>query len=156
MESEQKSVPVLDLLLRGDLPDVRKTLPEKRVEVTRLSELAGEPVVFALRALTYDETRRLQDKPREDQAVTAVLYGCKDPDFRDKRLLYDGAVTPLDVIKARLTAGEIDELYIEIQKLSGYLRRTLAEVKNAWRRRTTRSCFCCTTCSASTTGGWRI
>lgn len=131
MEAEQNRVPVLDLLLRGDLPDVRKTLPEKRVEVKRLSELFGEPVVFTLRALTYDETRRLQDKPREDMAVSAVLYGCKDPDWRDKRLLCDGAVTPPDAIKARLTAGEIDELYIEIQKLSGYLRQTLAEVKNA-------------------------
>jgi len=73
------------------------------------------------------------DKPREDQAVYAVLYGCKDPDWRDSRLLdpEKGAVTPPDAIKARLTAGEIDELYIEIQKLSGYLRKTLAEVKNA-------------------------
>ena len=33
-------------------------------------------------------------------------------------------------ITARLTAGEIDELYLEIQTLTGYLRRTLAEVKN--------------------------
>ena len=32
---------------------------------------------------------------------------------------------------AQLSAGEIDEAYIEIQELSGYLRRTLAEVKNA-------------------------
>lgn len=132
METE-KNISVLDLLLRTDLPDVRKVLPEKRVEVKRLSELAAEPVVFTLRALTYDETRQLQDKSREDQAVAAVLYACKDPDWRDKRLLdpAGGAVTPLDAIKARLTAGEIDELYIEIQKLSGYLRRTLADVKNA-------------------------
>ena len=131
MESEKK-VSVLDLLLRPELPDVRKSLPEKRVEVTRLSEIAGEPVAFTLRALSYDETRRVQDKPREDQALSAVLYGCKDPDFRDKRLLdpEKGIVTPTDAVKARLTAGEIDELYIEIQKLSGYLRRTLAEVKN--------------------------
>lgn len=131
MESEKK-VSVLDLLLRPELPDVRKSLPEKRVEVTRLSEAAGEPVAFTLRALSYDETRRVQDKPREDQALYAVLYGCKDPDFRDKRLLDPerGIVTPADAVKARLTAGEIDELYIEIQKLSGYLRRTLAEVKN--------------------------
>ena len=131
MDSEKK-VSVLDLLLRPELPDVRKSLPEKRVEVTRLSEIAGEPVAFTLRALSYDETRRVQDKPREDQALSAVLYGCKDPDFRDKRLLdpEKGIVTPTDAVKARLTAGEIDELYIEIQKLSGYLRRTLAEVKN--------------------------
>ena len=132
MENEKK-VSVLDLLLRPELPDVRRVLPEKQVEVKRLTELAGEPVVFTLRAMTYNETRQLYDKPREDQALSAVLYGCKDPDFRDKRLLDSekGSVTPLDAIKARLFAGEIDELHIEIQKLSGYLRRTLAEVKNA-------------------------
>ena len=132
MENEKK-VSVLDLLLRPELPDVRRVLPEKQVEVKRLTELAGEPVVFTLRAMTYNETRQLYDKPREDQALSAVLYGCKDPDFRDKRLLDSekGIVTALGAIKARLFAGEIDELHIEIQKLSGYLRRTLAEVKNA-------------------------
>ena len=132
MENEKK-VSVLDLLLRPELPDVRRVLPEKQVEVKRLTELAGEPVVFTLRAMTYNETRQLYDKPREDQALSAVLYGCKDPDFRDKRLLDSekGIVTPLDAIKARLFAGEIDELHMEIRKLSGYLRRTLAEVKNA-------------------------
>lgn len=132
MENEKKAS-VLDLLLRPELPDVRRVLPEKQVEVKRLTELAGEPVVFTLRAMTYNETRQLYDKPREDQALSAVLYGCKDPDFRDKRLLDSekGIVTPLDAIKARLSAGEIDEAYIEIQELSGYLRRTLAEVKNA-------------------------
>lgn len=132
MENE-KRVSALDLLLRPELPDARKVLPEKRVEVKRLTELAGEPVVFTLRAMTYNETRQVQDKPREDQALSAVLYGCKDPDFRDKRLLDSekSVVTPLDAIKTKLTAGEIDELYIEIQKLSGYIYRTLREVKNA-------------------------
>ena len=132
MENE-KNASVLDLLLRTDLPDVRKALPEKRMEGKRLSELAGEPVIFTLRALSYKEIRDIQDKRREDQAVSAVLYACKDPDWRDQRLLsaVSGAVTPLDVIQARLSPGEIDELYVEIQKLSGYINRTLREVKNA-------------------------
>ena len=132
MENE-KSVSVLELLLRPEVPDARKALPEKQVEVTRLSEIAGEPVIFTVRALSYSEIRKVQDKPREDQAVCAVLYGCKDPDFRDKRLLDPerGIAAPPDAVKAKLTAGEIDELYMEIQKLSGYLRKTLAEVKNA-------------------------
>ena len=132
MENEKK-VSVLDLLLRPELPDVRKSLPEKKAEVKRLTELAGEPVVFTLRALSYREIRDIQDKRREDQAVSAVLYACKDPDWRDQRLLsaVSGAVTPLDVIQARLSPGEIDELYVEIQKLSGYINRTLREVKNA-------------------------
>jgi len=131
MENE-KNVSVLDLLLRPELPDTRKVLPEKRVEVKRLSEITGEPVIFTLRALSYKEVRDIQGKPREDQAVSAVLYGCKDPIWRDKRLLdpEKGIVTPLDAIKARLTAGEIDELYNEIQILAGYIRRTLADVKN--------------------------
>ena len=132
MENEKKAS-VLDLLLRPEVPDARKALPEKKVEVTRLSELTGEPAVFTVRALSYSEIRRIQDKPREEQAVSAVLYGCREPDFRDKRLLDPerGIATPLEAVMARLTAGEIDELYSEIQKLSGYLRRTLAEVKNA-------------------------
>ena len=132
MENEKKAS-VLDLLLRPEVPDARKALPEKKVEVTRLSELTGKPEVFTVRALSYSEIRRIQDKPREEQAVSAVLYGCREPDFRDKRLLDPerGIATPLEAVMARLTAGEIDELYIEIQKLSGYLRRTLAEVKNA-------------------------
>lgn len=124
-------VSVLDLLLRPDLPDVRRELPEKRVEVKRLSRLAGEPVVFRLKALTYDQTRRVQDKPRGEQAVQAVLLGCVEPDWKDKSLLAPGSVaTPVDAIKARLTAGEIDELYAEIQILSGYLVRALDDVKN--------------------------
>ena len=126
-------VSVLDLLLRPDLPDVRRELPEKRVEVKRLSRLAGEPVVFRLKALTYDQTRRVQDKPRGEQAVQAVLLGCVEPDWKNRELLDPGRgiATPVDAIKARLTAGEIDELYAEIQILSGYLVRALADVKNA-------------------------
>ena len=132
MENENKPS-VLDHQLRTDHNDVRNAQPENRKEVKRLSELAGEPVIFTLRALSYKEIRDIQDKRREDQAVSAVLYACKDPDWRDQRLLsaVSGAVTPLDVIQARLSPGEIDELYVEIQKLSGYINRTLREVKNA-------------------------
>lgn len=64
-----KTVSVMDLLLRPELPDVRKALPEKQVEVTRLSELAGEPVVFRLRGLTYPQVRAVQERPEEDRAL---------------------------------------------------------------------------------------
>ena len=115
--NKKPTVSVLDLLLRPDLPDVRRELPEKRVEVKRLSRLAGEPVVFRLKALTYDQT---------------LLLGCVEPDWKDRSLLAPGSVaTPIDAIKSKLTAGEIDELYIEIQMLSGYIDRALADVKNA-------------------------
>lgn len=124
---------VLDILLRPELPDVRKVLPEKRVEIPRLSGLAGGPAVFTLRALNYDQVRRVQEKPAGEQAAWGVLYGCAEPNWKDQRLLDPerGIVTPVDAIKARLLSGEIDDLYIEIQKLSGYLRRTVADIKNA-------------------------
>ena len=126
-------VSVLDLLLRPDLPDVRRELPEKRVEVKRLSRLAGEPVVFRLKALTYDQTRRVQDKPRGEQAVEMVLLGCTEPNWRAPGLLdpAKNIATPIDAIKTKLTAGEIDELAVEIQMLGGYIVRALEDVKNA-------------------------
>ena len=127
--SEKKSV--LDILLRSDLPDMRKSLPEKKVEISRLSKLTGEPVLFTLRALTYDQVRRIQDKPREDQAVYGVMYGCVDPVWKNAPLDKEkGIATPVDAVKAMLLSGEVDDLYIEIQKLSGYLRRTISDVKN--------------------------
>ena len=130
---KKSSVSVLDLLLRPDLPDVRRELPEKRVEVKRLSRLAGEPVVFRLKALTYDQTRRVQDKPRGEQAVEMVLLGCTEPNWRAPGLLdpAKNIATPIDAIKAMLTAGEIDELAVEIQMLGGYIVRALEDVKNA-------------------------
>ena len=130
---EDNKLNVLDVLLRPDLPDVRKALPEKEVEIPRLSEIAGAPVTFKLRGLTYDQVRRIQDKPRDEQAVYGVLYGCVSPDWKNERYLNKekGVATPVDAIKARLISGEIDDLYMEIQKLSGYLRRTINDVKNA-------------------------
>lgn len=130
---KKPTVSVLDLLLRPDLPDVRRELPEKRVEVKRLSRLAGEPVVFRLKALTYDQTRRVQDKPRGEQAVEMVLLGCTEPNWRAPGLLdpAKNIATPIDAIKSKLTAGEIDELAVEIQMLGGYIVRALEDVKNA-------------------------
>ena len=132
MEETMKNVSVLDLLLRPELPDVRKVLPEKQVEVTRLSQLAGEPVIFTLRGLSYDQVRKVQDKNRGDQAAFGLLYGCVSPKWGEEALLDKtrGIVTPVDSIKARLLPGEVDDLYVEIQKLSGYLRRTISDVKN--------------------------
>lgn len=62
-----------------------------------------------------------------------VLLGCVEPAWKDCSLLdvSRGIATPIDAIKSKLTAGEIDELYAEIQVLSGYLVRTLNDVKNA-------------------------
>ncbi|WP_295581102.1 phage tail assembly chaperone [uncultured Oscillibacter sp.] len=131
--SDEKKVSTLDVLLRPELPDVRKSLEKKQVELPRLTELAGEPVVFTLRGLTYDKVRELQEKDDGLRALYIVLEGCEDPNWRDTALLDPsrGMATPLDAIKARLLPGEIEDLSREIQRLTGYLRRTIADVKNA-------------------------
>ncbi|BAK98531.1 hypothetical protein OBV_13330 [Oscillibacter valericigenes Sjm18-20] len=61
-----------------------------------------------------------------------VLYGRVSPKWGEAVLVDKGRdiVTPIDAIKARLISEEIDELYREIQKLSGYLHRMVADVKN--------------------------
>ena len=77
----EKKLSTLDVLLRSDLPDMRKDLPEKKVEITRLSLLAGEPVEFTVRALTYKQVRELQDRS-EDRSAYGVLYGWSIPTGR--------------------------------------------------------------------------
>ena len=129
---KKPTVSVLDLLLRPELPDVRRELPEKRVEVKRLSRLAGEPVVFRLKALTYDQTRRVQDKPRGEQAVEMVLLGCTEPNWRAPGLLdpAKNIATPIDAIKAKLTAGEIDELAVDEDMKQHLILKLLEELPN--------------------------
>ena len=126
-----KTLNVMDVLLRQDLPDMRQNLPEKEVEILRLSQLASVPVKFTVRALTYKQVREIQERT-DDRSAYAVLYGCVNPSWKDPKLLDKdkGLVTPIDVIKAKLLPGEIEDLYVEIQLLSGYLRRTISDVKN--------------------------
>ena len=86
MEGVEK-MSTLDILLGADWPDMRKNLPEQKVEVPRLSQEAGKPVIFTLRALSYDKVREIQDKPRSEQALYGVLYGCAEPNWKDSRLM---------------------------------------------------------------------
>jgi len=121
----------LDLLLKPELPNVLKELPEKRFRVRRLSDLAGEDVIFTLRGLPYGKVKSIQEMP--DMTVQIVLAGCADPDWKAPELLdaKQGIATPADVVKSKLNAGEIDEISIEIQKLTGYRQKTIDEIKNS-------------------------
>lgn len=132
MEKQERMDP-LAVLLRPELPDMRRKLPEAEVEVTRLSELAGAPVIFRLRGLTYGKVRDLQERDGKDRPLYIVLEGCVEPDWKNPDLLDParGIATPLDAMRARLLPGEIEDLSMRVQELTGYLRRTIADVKNA-------------------------
>ena len=60
-----------------------------------------------------------------------LLAGCVDPDLKSAALQekFQG-VTPAETIKAMLLPGEISDLSIAVEKLSGYRRTTIEEVKN--------------------------
>lgn len=120
----------LELLLGADVTSVKTNLPTARYEVPRLSEEAGAPVVFTLRALPYGRVQELK-RLTEEADIQILLAGCVDPDLKAAALQekFQG-VTPAETIKAMLLPGEIADLSIAVEKLSGYRRTTIEEVKN--------------------------
>lgn len=120
----------LELLLGADITSVKANLPTARYEVPRLSEEAGAPVVFTLRALPYGRVQELK-RLTEEADIQILLAGCVDPDLKATALQekFQG-VTPAETIKAMLLPGEIADLSIAVEKLSGYRRTTIEEVKN--------------------------
>lgn len=119
---------LLDQLLRPELPDLAKDLPERTVTVKRLSGLLGEPVAFTLRGLPYGRVQELQ-RMEEDAEVHILLAGCEE--LRDGRLMERyGAATPADAVKRLLLPGEIADLSRAVEKLCGYRQNTIRDIKN--------------------------
>lgn len=124
---------VLDILLGGSLRNVNKEPETAEFEVKRLK------VQLQVRGLTYNEVADLAGDNQMDLKV--VLAGMVSPVFSDIRMARKlgllgededwGAhgIGQMDVAKALLTPGEISELSRRIQRLSGYLKATVAEVK---------------------------
>ena len=122
---------LLETLLDAQAPNVMEQLPTKQVEVKRLSEILGEKAVFTLRALPYGRVQDLRRMPESEQEIQILLAGCVDPDLRSDRLMaHFGAATQVDAVRALLLPGEIADLSMEVERLSGYRRRTIDEVKN--------------------------
>lgn len=121
---------VLEMLLGGTVPNVEKELPTAKYEVERLSGAAGRSVVFTLRALPYGRVHDLE-RFTQDADVNILLAGCVEPDLKDPRLMEKyGAATPAEAVKKLLLPGEIVDLSNAIERLTGYRRTTIKEVKN--------------------------
>ena len=129
MSEEKKDL--LALLLRPELPNVLKELPTARYKVKRLSQLVGEDVVFTLRALPYGKVQKLRESMAEDVNVQILLAGCVDPNWKSAELREKfGGATPAETVKAALLPGEIEDLSRAVERLCGYRRTTIEEVKN--------------------------
>ena len=134
----------LAVLLGADRGKLR-LMPTKEVEITRLSEIVGQPVIFSIRALTGEEfqeaqqaalslTKRgeVEDVDSRMLQVMCVLNGTQDPNLKDKQLLemYEAA-TPDQLLNGSfLLPGEVSQLFNTIQELSGFGEDAVAEVKN--------------------------
>ena len=134
----------LAVLLGTDRGKLRM-VPTKKVEIKRLSETVGQPVVFTVRALTGEEFQDAQDaamrisKRGEVEEldsrtlqVMCVLFGTQDPNLKDKELLdlYEAA-TPDQLLDGRfLLPGELSQLFNAIQELSGFGDGAVQEIKN--------------------------
>jgi len=128
-QAQAEAASVLEVLL-GTAPNVDRELPTARYKVDRLSNLAGRDVVFTLRALPYGKVHDLE-RFTQDTDVNILLAGCAEPDLKDQRLLEKfGAATPAEAVKRMLLAGEISDLSAAVERLSGYRRATITEIKN--------------------------
>ena len=128
---EENRADLLSLLLRPELPNVQKDLPSAQYRVRRLSELLGQDVVFTLRALPYGKVQRIRESAAGDANLDILLAGGVEPDLRSPQLAekYGGA-TPAETVKAMLLPGEIEDLVRAIERLCGYRRSTIEEIKN--------------------------
>ena len=129
---EEKKTDLVSLLLRPELPNVQKELPTAKYKVKRLSELLGTDVVFTLKGLPYGKVQKLRESLFGDVDIHILLQGCVDPDLKDPALKDRfGGATPAEPVKAMLLPGEIADLSRAVERLCGYRRQTIDEVKNA-------------------------
>lgn len=124
-EAMNEETNLLDLLLSAKSPVL-----EKQIEMKRMSEELGQPVVFTIKALSYNTLNEfITNKPDPD--LRTVLEGLAAPDLKDASLLakYEAA-TPMELLKDLrfIRPGEITYLAIEIQKLSGYSKDIFGDV----------------------------
>ena len=121
----------IDLLLGIDKGKFEKET--KEIKIKSLSKKAEKDVVFTVRELNMDEFKSISDlatkKKRHgvsetdevEVAVNTILKSVVEPNFKDEKLLeYYEVETPKELVKKILKAGEIMEVYREIEKVSGY------------------------------------
>lgn len=132
---------LVDKLLQLDVAKIK--MPEKEIEIKRLSELLGEKVIFKIKAIDgekyadiqrmsvdYDNMGKIKDIDNFKLQVLTIIEGVIDPNFKDRQLLdHYNCATPEDLVKKLLLAGEIADLANEIAALSGF-ETELEDIKN--------------------------
>lgn len=122
--SENANMDVLDILLQTEIQKPRTS----QIKVKRLSEHCGKPVIFTIQQLSYSRVKDL--KKEEESGLYTVLAGVISPDFKNEALQVKyNAPTSAELVKNMLLPGEIEDIAIAIEKLSGYRVATIEELK---------------------------
>lgn len=118
----------LDLLLKADIKEF--VMPKKEIKIKRLSEKLQGDVIFKIKALSLDKIKEIRETNSNEFNIHIVLEGVIEPSLKDKNLIEKfGVITPAELVKKILVAGEIEDIYNEISKLSGYNGSTVEEIK---------------------------
>lgn len=121
----EKQTSIVDLLCGMDIPST----PTAEVKIKRLSELAGQDIRFTVKAISYNKLNEI-NRFDDEYDVNTVRLGVIEPNLTDQKLLDKfGAVTPNDLIKKMLLPGEIIALARGIEKISGFEKFSVEEIK---------------------------
>jgi len=124
---------LIDKLLQADAKKITE-LPHKKYEIKRLSKVLKTDFILDLSAIgskRYAEIQKngvdigkkgnVRDVDIYSMRMLILLDGIKEPDLKDQKLLdHFNAVTPKELIAKLFLSGEIEDVYKEINELSGY------------------------------------
>lgn len=131
---------IIDKLL---VIDVKKfELPEEEIEIERLSRLMGEKFVVKIKAIdgqTISDIQRMSISLKKGQVndidmnkmkINIIIHGVIDPKLNNPELMKHFKVnTAEELINKLFLAGEQDNIYNKINKLSGYDAEVEEEIK---------------------------
>lgn len=131
---------ITELLLSSDINEFK--MPEKELEIKRLSDLYKQPFVITFRAIKPDEEEEIQrdcmtiTKDGVDIDSSKMKYQTVgkcliSPEVKNKELQKKfGAANYMELMKKLFLIGEVTAIYEQIQEISGYGKDTVEEVKN--------------------------
>ena len=108
-------------------------IPTAEIEVSRLTEMAGESFVVRIRALT---AREFDELPKDDFRAHVILKATIDPELADIRIAdmlkpasRSARLTPVEVVNALFLPGEVVNLYNAITDLSGFGEKSIKNIR---------------------------
>lgn len=126
---------IIDLLLETDMKKLQEN-NKKEYEIKRLTNILGEKFTVTCQALTHEQVIHIGEvsKTNAETKFNAIVEACKieGKRFNNKELMDKfGVIKPIDLLDKLFLPGEISRLYDIVNKLSGYGKDVIEEVKNS-------------------------